>query len=505
MEIAFVMASVGICGGNKYIFEVANRMAEKGHKIYIVHDEEPDWMKVNAEFVSEIPDCDVTVATYWTTAPKVWREGKGEKFYLVQNYEAWFPNQPIRKVEDTYRLPFKMIVDCEWLKNYLEMRFNAEVLAVAHGGVDHSLFKPDKPVTKKRVLAVSRPFDPRRDMATTFEAFKIVKQIIPDVEFVMYGAEKPPDLGFPIEFHHAPSYKELAEIYRSCRVFVSSSLLEGCPLCHLEALASGCPVVTTPAGVEDYGVNRENMIIVPPKRPQALADAICDILKDDDLYMRLRENGIRASLNFSWEKTTNIILNAFLGIIPKGEVLERIIPELVPKEMYEEHMDRYRFAEDYVKGKTVLDVGCGVGYGTYHLSKYAKRIIGVDKSEEAIKYAKEHYKAENLSFIVGNCTHLPILDSESFDVIVSFEVIEHVRNYIAYLSEVSRLLRKDGVFICSTPDKNRFAVKDPYHIKEFTFEEFKETLRKFFSQVLIFYQEKKPFMIAICKGKKTAT
>jgi len=170
--------------------------------------------------------------------------------------------------------------------------------------------------------------------------------------------------------------------------------------------------------------------------------------------------------------------------------------------MYEEHMDRYRFAEDYVKGKTVLDAGCGVGYGTHHLSRYAERIIGVDKSEEAIKYAKEHYKAENLIFVVGDCTHLPIFDAESFDVIVSFEVIEHVRNYIAFLSEMHRLLKKDGIFICSTPDKNRFTTRDPYHLKEFTFKEFKCVLKRFFNQVLIFYQEEKPFMIAVCKGKK---
>jgi len=312
MEIAFVMADTGICGGNKYIFEVANRLETKKDHVYIVSEDKPDWIKVKAEFTDKMPDCDVTVATYWTTAKRVWKEGKGEKFYLVQNYEAWFPNQPIKEVEDTYRLPWNFIVDCEWLKNLLELRFNAKVLAVAPGGVNRFWFRPGRRVEVNRVLAVSRPNDGRRDMETTFKAIRKLQKKISDLTFVVYGLEKP---DFPSEFHYAPSYRELPKIYRSCRVFVSSSLLEGVPLCHLEALACGCPVVTTPAGVEDYGVNGENMLIVPPKNPEALADAIMKVLIDDKVYDKLRKNGLETVKRFTWRNTSNTILNAFRTVL----------------------------------------------------------------------------------------------------------------------------------------------------------------------------------------------
>lgn len=101
-------------------------------------------------------------------------------------------------------------------------------------------------------------------------------------------------------------------------------------------------------------------------------------------------------------------------------VMERIVPEEETYETCQEHYERYNFASTFCKEKMVLDVACGVGYGSYYLIKNsAKRVIGVDISKDAITYAKAHCADQKIEFIVGDATKLPVSDN-FFDVIVSF-------------------------------------------------------------------------------------
>jgi len=182
-------------------------------------------------------------------------------------------------------------------------------------------------------------------------------------------------------------------------------------------------------------------------------------------------------------------------IVPgQGKPLERLVPgkpEL--NDTYVEHISRYIFAKNYIKDKTVLDTGCGCGYGSYYLAEEgAKKVVGVDISEEAIEYSKEHYKDEKLEFKVMDCTNLSFPDN-SFDVVVSFELIEHIPEYKRHLSEVQRVLRKEGVFIISTPNKKIYSdcaeiPQNEFHVKEFYFNEFQELLMDYFDYVEIYNQ-----------------
>src|SRR4030066_783433 len=104
---------------------------------------------------------------------------------------------------------------------------------------------------------------------------------------------------------------------------------------------------------------------------------------------------------------------------------ERIIPGFVPMDSFLEHISRYIFALAYVENKNVLDIACGTGYGSYFLAKNgAKFVAGGDISEIAINYAKNKYKLDTLEFEVENVMKMSY-PSEHFDVIVSFETIEH--------------------------------------------------------------------------------
>jgi len=113
------------------------------------------------------------------------------------------------------------------------------------------------------------------------------------------------------------------------------------------------------------------------------------------------------------------------------------------------HCNRYRFACNHVSGKDVLDVACGSGYGTGMIeASGAKKVIGVDKNPIAIRRAMLGYRGE---FVVMDAQDLKFPDN-SFDVLVSFETLEHTNDYMKSFSEMIRVLRPDGTLIISVPN-----------------------------------------------------
>ena len=111
------------------------------------------------------------------------------------------------------------------------------------------------------------------------------------------------------------------------------------------------------------------------------------------------------------------------------------------------------FASGFVENKTVLDVGCGSGCGTHQFAlKGAQLVVGGDISGEAIEYANTRYHDDRAYFILLDAQELPFPDN-SFDTIIAFEVIEHLKRYEHFLSECNRVLRDGGKFISSTPNK----------------------------------------------------
>lgn len=155
----------------------------------------------------------------------------------------------------------------------------------------------------------------------------------------------------------------------------------------------------------------------------------------------------------------------------------------------QEHIGRYVFASQFVKGKTVLDIASGVGYGSYYLSKSgATLVIGADIAFDAIARAKKRYRSEGLCFLSADATKMPFEDS-AFEVVVSFETIEHIEQSETFLSECVRVLKNGGLFVCSTPNKrvSRFYQPD-FHFKEFYPVEFFGLINKYFSEVSCFGQ-----------------
>jgi SAM-dependent methyltransferase len=170
---------------------------------------------------------------------------------------------------------------------------------------------------------------------------------------------------------------------------------------------------------------------------------------------------------------------------------ERVIPGQVDVDLWNEHISRYAFAARLARRKRVLDVGCGAGYGSAELANSALSVVGVDIGADAVSYASEHYSRPNLDFQVGGAAALPFADG-SFDLVVAFEVIEHLSDWELLIAEARRVLSPGGQFVVSTPNKAYYAESrrltgpNPFHEHEFEFEEFKLALEQHFPHVLLF-------------------
>lgn len=135
--------------------------------------------------------------------------------------------------------------------------------------------------------------------------------------------------------------------------------------------------------------------------------------------------------------------------------------------------ERYEFCNRFVAAKRVIDVPCGVGWGTSLLQGYHK-VIGIDIAEEAIDYAQQHYNSTRTFFKTGDMACLPLSDN-SADVIICLEGFEHVPRDTGerFLIESKRVLFCDGLLIMTCPVLNEsgHTTQNPYHLFEYPEEE----------------------------------
>lgn len=179
------------------------------------------------------------------------------------------------------------------------------------------------------------------------------------------------------------------------------------------------------------------------------------------------------------------------------ETSERILPDYYLKDKkrlarFLFHQRCYELILSRVERKNVLDLGCGTGYGSNILKEKARYVTGVDISEEAIKDAKKNFKKRNLQYKVIDTLEtgtLPFLDG-TFDVVVSFQVLEHIKNVDNYFYEINRVLKEDGELIIITPNRKfrLFSHQYPWnhhHIKEYNYYDLKEVLKEYYCSLKI--------------------
>jgi len=148
--------------------------------------------------------------------------------------------------------------------------------------------------------------------------------------------------------------------------------------------------------------------------------------------------------------------------------------------VYQRHLIAYQKAEEEVSGN-VLEVGCGDGYGLKILAPCCDSYVGLDKFPTDID--ADFAKANNITFHQMEIPPLEGLADNSFDFVVSFQVIEHIEDDEAYVREIHRVLKPGGKMMVTTPNILMSLTRNPWHVREYLTKELHDLCAKYFSSV----------------------
>lgn len=339
----------GLTGGNIVLLELANRLAGRGHRVWMIfpHADAPwwkprrylrvkardarlrpwiDWFHLRVPVVrcprledDCVPDADVVLVSHWRDVPAVaaLAATKGRKFYYVQGYETDFLHDPDERAaaDATYRLPLEHVVPSSWLGRLMRDRFGRASLKIGYG-LDFARFPlPASRAFREPPRCLMQHHDlETKGLADGLRAFAIARRELPDLTLSLFGARSNDvatadrRLGFVLP-------ADVGRVYLDHDVFIWPSRREGYGLPPVEAMACRCAVLTTDnGGSEEFAVSGETALVSPPCDVDALAANIVRVARDRELRRRLADNGcatIRRTM--TWEPVLDAWEHAFAG------------------------------------------------------------------------------------------------------------------------------------------------------------------------------------------------
>lgn len=302
-------------GGVVTLWEYANGLARRGHEVHIVHGptipglitsiDQIDWFTfdptVAHHIVGSIDDPSLP------SADVIFQMGAparlGQPVVLVQGYRllATALERP------AFRAPCPKICVARWLTDVGEAwGSHPEQLLHVPPGIDHHRFAPPPGPDHRPIdVAMLSSIHPVKGGDDGLAALHRVHRHRPELRVALFGIIAPDHEVPPwAAYHRAPHQDELARnIYGRARIFLQPSRREGFGLTAVEAMATGCALVTTDnGGSRDYADDDQSAVVVPPRRPGALAAAIIGLLEDEDRLRRLAEAGRRVASRFTWDR-----------------------------------------------------------------------------------------------------------------------------------------------------------------------------------------------------------
>lgn len=341
-RVTFVLPGPGEkpMGGYKVVYEYANRLSSRGHRVTIVHPTRlndtsgvvenlkkyfryfqrkadrsylPErWFDLDKRVISlwvpsleedQIPDSDIIIATLWRTAEWISGYGaaKGKKYYLIQHFEDW--SGPEDRVLATWSLPLHKVVISKWLAEIAENL--GESYTYIPNGLDFTRFGIDIPVEDRDPRTVMMLFhdEPWKGSIDGLAALQMAKAAYPDLRVILFGVPRGSTLPEWIEYHRNPRQETLRRLYNRSSIFLAPSWAEGWPLPPAEAMMSGAALVATDiGGHHEYARHGINALLSPPKNPEALARNLISLLENPARRISLARAGHENIQQFTWKR-----------------------------------------------------------------------------------------------------------------------------------------------------------------------------------------------------------
>jgi glycosyltransferase involved in cell wall biosynthesis len=352
MKINFILPTVDQSGGNRVVAIHALLLQQKGHEVTVISvpPKNPTWLQkfysilIGKKWISnhrpnpsyfdkipvnhiiidknrsitsnDVPDADVTIATWWETAEWVnnFPLSKGTHFYFIQHYEV-FDYLPQARVKATWRLPFKKIVVAPWLEEIARKKYGDNDVKIVPNAVDPALFNANlrnKQVTPTIGMLYAPIYWKGTDIA--IKAIHIARQKIPELKIIAFGSHnQSPDCKLPegTLYFYMPKQEKIKEIYSQCDAWLFPSRSEGFGLPILEAMACRTPVIGVPTGAAPELLSANTGVLVEPENPKAMAQAIIDVCElSEGEWQQLSKRAYQRATSYQWTDASLIFEKA---------------------------------------------------------------------------------------------------------------------------------------------------------------------------------------------------
>lgn len=352
VRISFILSSLRLSGGVRVVVEYANRLVKRGYQINLVAPKqtvEPDiQQELNPQVTiyesqtslnsagaignklalawslsRAVPPSDIIFSTHTPTIPSAWLAARlwqrARLFWLYQDYLEMFTGRLIEQKLLRWGANWhdKILTVSAWSRQEVADFTRKEIVIVGEGLSGAELFQP-QPRSKNgegQTILFLGDMRPRKGLPDFLAASELVYQNLPALQLWIVSKENCAiETPVPFRYIYRPSRQHLAELYASCDLFVSASWWESFGLPPLEAMACGAPVVLTDSrGVREFARMGENCLLVPTQQPQALAEAMQQVLTDPGLAEKLRRNGPPTAAKFNWDEAVDRFESAIRG------------------------------------------------------------------------------------------------------------------------------------------------------------------------------------------------
>lgn len=358
MRITFVLPFSGRVpvGGVKVVYEYANQLVALGHTVDVMHPAglylglgkndrltrniikffgygltkkylPTAWFKLDARVKLHwvptlhavfVRTADVIVATAWETAEWVMRypADRGQKFYLIQGFEAWSAER--ERVIKTWTLPFKKIVISHWLQKIADSL--DEPSCLIQNGLDFVKFGVDVPPECRNPRSFLMLYHELefKGVKDGLQALEQLRLNYPNIKLTLFGVTipKPGELPDWVRFEQLPTEERLRALYNEAAIFIGPSWTEGWSLTSAEAMQCGCATVLTKnGGHEEFAVHEETSLLSAPKDVNAMARNIERLLQDNDIRIQLANAGVAQIARFTWPRAAHLLEAYFKAAI----------------------------------------------------------------------------------------------------------------------------------------------------------------------------------------------